>query len=164
MQMNGRTARHASSALIIATYALFAANALWIAPACAALGGDAASAATDEVAMHGIATSAPRQQYDLLEITNDSGMRLREYLDRSGNVFAVSWSGPVLPDLQRLLGAHYAQYAAAIASLEHPGLHRSVRVSTPELVAECAGHLRAYAGRAYLPALLPAGVLAAELR
>lgn len=164
MQMTGRTATHASLALIIATCALLATNALWIAPACAALGGDAASAAADEAEMHGIATSAPRQQYDLLEITNDSGMRLREYLDRSGNVFAVSWSGPVLPDLQRLLGAHYAQYAAAIASLEHPGLHRSVRVSTPELVAESTGHLRAYAGRAYLPALVPAGVLAAELR
>ena len=54
---------------------------------------------------------------------------MREYLDRAGNVFAVSWSGPVLPDLQRLLGAHFAQYTAALAALEHPGLHRSVRMS-----------------------------------
>ena len=65
MQMTGRTATHASFALIIAMCALFATNALWIAPAYAALGGDAASAAADEAHLHGIATSTPRQQYDL---------------------------------------------------------------------------------------------------
>src|SRR5271165_4646765 len=125
---------------------------LWIAPARAALGGDAASVAADEADLHGTTTSVLRQPYDVQEITNDAGMRVREYLDRSGKVFAVSWSGPVLPDLQRLLGTHFAQYTAALAALKHPGLHRSVRVSTPELIAESAGHLRAYAGRAYLPA------------
>ncbi len=153
-----RAARNASSALLIGM------SALWIAPAHAALGGDAASVVADEADLHGNATTELRQQYDVQEITNDAGMRVREYLDRAGNVFAVSWSGPVLPDLQRLLGAHFTQYATGLAALRHPGLQRSVRLSTPEFVAESAGHLRAYAGRAYLPALVPAGVLAAELR
>ncbi len=153
-----RAARNASSALLIGM------SALWIAPAHAALGGDAASVLADQADLHGNATTELRQQYDVQEIANDAGMRVREYLDRAGNVFAVSWSGPVLPDLQRLLGAHYTQYATGLAALRHPGLQRSVRLSTPEFVAESAGHLRAYAGRAYLPALVPAGVLAAELR
>ncbi len=151
-------ARNASLALLVGM------STLWIAPARAALGGDAVSVAADEAHLHGNATAELRQQYDVQEITNDAGMRVREFLDRAGNVFAVSWSGPVLPDLQRLLGAYFTQYTAALAALSHPGLHRSVRVSTPEFVAESAGHLRAYAGRAYLPALVPAGVFAAELR
>jgi hypothetical protein len=55
------------------------------------------------------------------------------------------------------------EYATALAALNHPGLHRSLRVALPELIVESGGHLRAYAGRAYLPALVPAGVPAADL-
>jgi hypothetical protein len=38
-----------------------------------------------------------------------------------------------------------------------------LRVALPGLIVESGGHLRAYAGRAYLPALVPAGVPAADL-
>jgi hypothetical protein len=104
------------------------------------------------------------RQFDIGEITADSSIRVREFLTRSGVVFAVSWSGLVMPDLQLLLGAHYAAYRAELAALNHPGLHRSVRVASSELVVESGGHLRAYAGRAYLPALIPDGVSVTELR
>jgi hypothetical protein len=117
----------------------------------------------DAVASKGTVNTVVRQQYDIQEFTADSGVRVREYLNREGVVFAVSWSGPVLPDLQRLLGTHFAEYTAALAALDHPGLHRSVRVASSTLVVESGGHMRAYAGRAYLPALVPAGVSPAEL-
>jgi hypothetical protein len=136
---------------------------LWVGPARAALGGDAASVLADAVASKGTVNTVVRQQYDIQEFTADSGVRVREYLNREGVVFAVSWSGPVLPDLQRLLGTHFAEYTAALAALDHPGLHRSVRVASSTLVVESGGHMRAYAGRAYLPALVPAGVSPAEL-
>ncbi len=136
---------------------------LWVGSAHAALGGDAAGVPADAAELHGAVNTEIRQQYAIQEISAESGMRVREYLSRDGVVFAVSWSGPVLPDLQRLLGAHFAEYSAALKALIHPGLQRSVQVASPELIVESGGHLRAYAGRAYLPALVPAGVSPAEL-
>ena len=135
-----------------------------VAPVRAALGGDAASVASDADALHGVIHSTPLQQYDIHEITSDNGMRLREFLDRSGLVFAVAWSGPAMPDLQKLLGASYKTYTTALAAQNHPGLKDSLRVATSDLVVESGGHMRAYSGRAYLPALIPAGTSPADLR
>jgi hypothetical protein len=144
--------------------ALVAMNALWAGPACAGLGSDAAGVAADGAELHGALSSTSLPQYEIDEITTDTGMRVREYLGRDGVVFAVSWSGPVLPDLQRLLGSHYVEYTTALAALTRPGLHRSVRIASSELVVESGGHLRAYAGRAYLPMRVPAGIATADLR
>jgi hypothetical protein len=135
-----------------------------VAPVRAALGGDAASVASDAEALHGVIHSTPLQQYDIHEITSDNGMRLREYQNRSGVVFAVVWSGPAMPDLQKLLGASYQTYTTAVAAANHSGLKRSPRIATSELVVESEGHMRAYTGRAYLPALIPAGTSPADLR
>ena len=135
-----------------------------VAPAHAALGGDAASVASDADALHGVIHSTPLQQYDIQEITSGNGIRLREYLDRNGLVFAVAWSGPAMPDLQKLLGASYQTYTTAVAAANHPGLKRPLRIATSDLVVESEGHMRAYTGRAYLPALIPAGTSPADLR
>jgi Protein of unknown function (DUF2844) len=135
-----------------------------VAPAHAALGGDAASVAADADALHGVIHSTLLQQYDIRDITSDNGMRLREFQDRSGVVFAVVWSGPAMPDLQKLLGASYRTYAAAVAAASHSGLKRPLRIATSDLVVESDGHMRAYSIRAYLPALIPAGTAAADLR
>jgi hypothetical protein len=136
----------------------------WVGFAHAALGGDAASVLADGAEMHGVANSRYFQQYDERQITGVSGMRVREFLNRDGVVFAIAWAGPVLPDMPRLLGAHFGDYAAALTALNHPGLRRSLRVASRGLVVESGGHLRAYAGRAYLPALIPVGVSPADLR
>jgi Protein of unknown function (DUF2844) len=142
---------------------LVAGSPFCIGSARAGLGGDAASALADASELHGIVNSVSLPQYDIQDITADTGMRVREYVSRDGVVFAVSWAGPVQPDLQRLLGTHYVEYTTALAALHHPGLQRSVRIASPELIVESGGHLRAYAGRALLPALVPAGVSAADL-
>lgn len=136
----------------------------WAGAAHAGLGGDRAGVLADAAQLQGIVNSMSLQQYDIQEITTAAGMRVREYLNRDGGVFAVSWAGPWLPDLQRLLGTHFEEYTQALAALNHPGLQRSVRVTLPDLVVESGGHLRAYAGRARLTALIPAGVSVADLR
>ena len=135
-----------------------------VAEARAALGGDAASVASDADALHGVIHSTPLQQYDIHEITSDNGMRLREFQDRSGVIFAIVWSGPAMPDLQKLLGTSYRTYATALAAATHPGLKRPLRIATSDLVVETDGHMRAFSGRAYLPALIPAGTRPADLR
>ena len=139
-------------------------NPLGVGPVHAALGGDAASVLADAGELHGAAQSTLLTQYDVQEITNDSGMRVREYLGRDGIVFAVTWSGPVVPDLKSLLGANFASYTQALAASTQPGARRSVRTASPDLVVESSGHLRAYGGRAYLPRLIPAGTSIADIR
>jgi hypothetical protein len=51
-----------------------------------------------------------------------------------------------------------------IAALKQTGLHESLRVVSSSLVVESGGHIRTYSGRAYLPALIPAGTATADLR
>jgi len=90
-------------------------------------------------------------------------MRVREFLNENGSVFAVSWTGPVLPDLRHLMGAHFAEYAVAPGGLEHPGLQRSVRVAMADLIVESGGASAGIYGRAYLPDLIPPGVSVSDL-
>ena len=54
-------------------------------------------------------------------------------------------------------------YAAALAQWKYRGLQRGTRITTSDLVVEAGGHLRAYRGRAYLPALIPAGMTVVDL-
>ncbi len=136
----------------------------WVAPACASLGGNAASVVADTEAMHGALRTTRLEHYVLEEIATDTGMRIAEYLRNDGVVFAVAWSGPVAPDMSLLLGASFAPYAKAAAALTHPGLHRSLRIAAPDLIVEIGGELRGYRGRALLPMLIPAGTEQAELR
>ena len=137
---------------------------IWVQPVRAALGSGAASVLTDGAELQGAVNSVPGQQYDIEEINAASGVRVREFLNRNGIVFAVTWSGPVVPDLRMLLGASFDSYTKAVAALKQPGLRRSLRIATPELVVESGGHMRAYSGRAYLPLLIPAGASTADLR
>ena len=145
-------------------YLIVGIYSLCVEPARAGLGSDAADILIDSAQMQGVIKLVSREQYDVQEITTaETGMRVREYVNRDGLVFAVSWDGPVMPDLRQLLGSHYAAYTEALAALTHRGL-RSVRVASSELVVEWGGHMRAYSGRAYLPILVPPGVPVAELR
>jgi hypothetical protein len=155
--MAGSSVRHALLLLILSV------GALWGGQARASLAGDAATVLDDAGELRGEVQSSTLQHFEIQEIVTDNGMRVREFLNRDGTVFAVTWSGPVVPDLQQLLGAKFAVYTAALAARDHLGLRRSVRVATSDLVVESDGHLRAYVGRAYLPAMIPIGVSAAEL-
>jgi hypothetical protein len=145
-------------------FLLIGCNPLGIVSAHAALGGDAASVTADADGLHGTAESTLLAQYDIQEITDDNGMRVREFLTKAGVVFAVTWNGPVVPDLQRLLGASFDPYIKSLSALKDRGMHRSLRIATSELVVEAGGHMRAYSGRAYLPRSVPIGVSAADLR
>jgi hypothetical protein len=65
----------------------------------------------------------------------------------------------VLPDFERLLGAHYATYLEAVRLQR-----RGVSVQGPALVIESGGMMRAFSGRAYLPNLLPRQLSAQDIR
>ncbi len=133
-------------------------------PAHATLSGDAASVRSDQIKLQGAPATLTRfSGFDKRTITTDSGLIVDEFLTPAGTVFALSWSGPVIPDLHQLLGRHYPAYLAALGQLSQPGLKRSLRIETDDFVVENAGHLRAFVGRAYVPSLLPRGLAARDL-
>ena len=65
----------------------------WMGPVHAALGSDANSVAADSVTLQGAVRTTGLLQYDVHEISGAGQLRVREYVTRQGQVFAVSWSG-----------------------------------------------------------------------
>lgn len=131
--------------------------------ACAELGGNAASARTDQVqmkasVMHG-ATVSPN--FSVQQSQTPSGVIIKEFLSNSGTVFAVSWQGPLMPDLKQLLGQYFNNYVTAAKN--NRGGHNHLGIQQADLVVQSSGHLRAFSGFAYIPSLMPAGVTVEQL-
>lgn len=96
-------------------------------------------------------------------VTDPSGVTVHEFSGADGVVFAITWAGATIPDLQQLLGSYFAGYRDWLQAHPAPSYRSAVRVRTPQVVAHAAGHMRAYSGSAYAPALVPAGVDLASL-
>lgn len=121
----------------------------------ATLGQNVSTVDSDLTRLHAVAHTATAQRaYSVHVITMPSGTLVREYVAPNGIVFGVAWEGPTLPDLKSVLGASFDQYVAATATRRGTPL----AVSSSDLVVYSGGHLRAFAGYAYLPQAMPAGV------
>ncbi|WP_235914254.1 DUF2844 domain-containing protein [Rugamonas rivuli] len=94
--------------------------------------------------------------YTVSQSTLDSGTVVREYMNAEGVVFAVSWNGPALPDLRTLLGDKFAVLTSTAAKRPKAG-HSQLAVEQQDVVIVSGGHMRAYAGHAWIPGTLPAG-------
>jgi hypothetical protein len=127
-----------------------------------ALGGSFDTVQTDEAQMRAARRVASHTGYDVHELVLGSGTVVREFVAPTGLVFAVTWQGPIKPDLNQLLGAYFPRLVAAGQSPH--GDHRSLSLQAADLVIESGGRMRGFAGRAYLPALVPAGVDVGEIR
>ena len=130
--------------------------------ASAALGEPEATVTDDVQQLKGSVKSMQRSNYRVHEIQLPSGTVLREFAALDGNVFAVAWSGPAIPNLRQALGRYFDIYVTA-AKAKHAG-HRHLEIQQNDLVVQSSGHMRAFSGRAYLPQSLPAGTTVAELR
>jgi hypothetical protein len=123
------------------------------APAWAALGGDVSSVQADVAHMKGALRVTTSAAVTVHEISTGYGTSVREFAGADGKVFAVSWSGPVNPDLRQVLGSYYPQFEQAASSAH--GNHRHLSIELPGLVVQNHGRLRAFAGRAWVPSMLP---------
>ena len=103
--------------------------------------------------MASASTPAP---YTVHEMLTPSGTVVREYAAATGKIFAVTWSGPNVPDLRQLLGASFDAYAAPEAAGPRAHSHRAV--TRGDLVVQSSGRMRAFSGKAYLASLVPTGV------
>ncbi len=138
-------------------------------PAGATLGGDAASVEADRIALQATALPAVAGAgYSVAAFTLPSGTVVREFVAPAGTVFGVAWEGPLIPDLKQLLGAtHFAAVGESTRNRNREG-RRGPMALRPAgdagLVMESSGHMRAFAGRAWLAPQLPAGVDADAVR
>jgi hypothetical protein len=131
-------------------------------PAQAALGGTEATVQADQNQIQAALRTLRTDKFTMHELQTPSGTTVREYVSPAGTVFGVAWQGPSLPDLRQLLGAYFDPYvrnAAARRTRRNP-----VVVELPGLVVQSSGHMRAFAGKAYVPEALPQGVLPEEIR
>ncbi len=124
--------------------------------AAAALGEPEASVQTDALQLHGSINVTERSGFRVHEIQLPSGTSVREFVGADGKVFAVAWRGPVPPNLRQMLGRFFEPFATA-AGARRTG-HSHLQVRTADLVVQSGGHMRAFAGRAYLPQSVPNGV------
>jgi hypothetical protein len=131
-------------------------------PVYAALGEPESSIAGDVQHLKGSIKSTVRTNYRVHEIQLPSGTVLREFAAVGGNVFAITWSGPAIPDLRQALGRYFDAYVTAAQAKQ--GGHRHLQIEQSEFVLQSSGHMRAFSGRAYLPQALPPGTSADEIR
>ncbi|HXD39679.1 MAG TPA: DUF2844 domain-containing protein [Ramlibacter sp.] len=102
------------------------------------------------------------ETYTQVEKKLESGTVVHEYVDAGGTVFAVSWSGPYLPDLKEILGTHFDTMVAHAGNARRGGRH--LVVNQPGLVIVSRGHMGAFDGHAWLPAKLPAGFKPGDIK
>jgi len=140
-------------------------------PGFAALGGTVDSVAEDQAHMRATMSITHSAQFSVHELKTGSRLVIREYVSEDGRVFGVAWQGPFLPDMQQILGTYFQQYSVAAQEARKAQDvqtrsfgRRPLSIREPGLVVDSSGHLRAHAGRAYDPSLLPDGVSADVIR
>ncbi len=131
----------------------------------AGLGEDVSSIQADQAHMQATLRTTQVSAYTLHELQAPTGVTLREYVSPAGKVFAVAWRGPWPPDMRQILAGYFGQYQqAAQAQLNSRSARRPFMVELPGLVVESGGHMRSFAGRAYIPEALPPGMRAETIR
>lgn len=144
------------------TLAALALVLLGAAPARATLGEPEASVPADQSQIRATLRTVQGARYTVHELRAPSGTTVREYVSPAGLVFGVAWQGPSLPDLRQLLGRYFDRYVEAAAA--RPARRGPVLVQLPGLVVQSGGHMRAFAGKAYVPEALPQGVAPEEVQ
>ncbi|RKP45632.1 DUF2844 domain-containing protein [Trinickia fusca] len=159
--MSIRSVRAALFAALAGCVALGAA-----APSYAALGAAPMQSSTNATSIPLRATAhaavqGPANQpapYTVTQTTFDSGTVVREYVSAAGTVFGIAWTGSRV-DLTALLGSYFPQYDQALAALRATRTGRGpVAIDDSGLVVHSGGHMGSFAGQAWLPQALPAGV------
>ena len=88
-----------------------------------------------------------------------NGSRVRQFVGRNGQVFAVTWNTRYKPDLSIILGTSYPAYASAAAQAgRRAGILRQFRHEALDIVVQSRAHLNVYSGFAFRQSLLPPGL------
>ena len=136
--------------------------ALVPAVATATLGETDASIQADQTQMKAGLKVIQHANFRLHEMQLPSGTVLRQYATPDGLVFAVTWSGPTMPDLRQTLGRYFDSYVAGAKA--NGAKHRQLQIHSADLIVHAGGRMRSFTGVAYLAKSMPAGVTVQDLR
>lgn len=131
-------------------------------PAMATLGqtpGKAPVSSPSVAKLKSITTRATSGLYTLHETQLANETLVSEYADLGGRVFAISWRGPVLPDLNALLGDYFSTFKTETTRIRLTGQRGApVHIEREDVVIRSQGRMGHFLGHAYAPDLIPAGV------
>jgi len=131
-------------------------------PSFAVLGGKASSIAADQSQMKASRRVTSNGRFQVHELQTDGNSVVREFVSPDGNVFGVTWTTQFVPQYSQLLGSYTARLNKAAQTRRN---HRApLNINEPGFVFSAFGHMRYYSGRAYIPSMVPAGVIAEEIR
>jgi hypothetical protein len=142
-----------------------AVSALFPLAAYAALGGAPGASSAPQTLLRAAtpnSSSSATAAYTVRESRDADGVRIREYVLPSNIVFAVTWQGPVRPDMVALLGSYFPNAVSAGAGRSRgtgPLIERN-----GDFQIESAGRAGNFFGKAVLPRLVPANVRADDLQ
>jgi Protein of unknown function (DUF2844) len=132
-------------------------------PACyASLGGPDSTIDSDAKALQAKHTNSNAPSYAVHTLSLP-GTQVIEYVNKSNNVFAITWQGVTVPNLSVLLGSNFSKYQQALGQQPQRHGRRFVTIKNSDLIVYSGGHMRDYHGRAIVPDLVPAGVNAETL-
>lgn len=128
-------------------------------PAHAVLGEAVASVHADQMRLHGVRRLSQTLRYQVHDIKQADDSVLRQFVAPSGTVFAVSWRSHLKPNLQSLLGSHFAGYEQATRdAAPRRGFTRQNAIQSGNLVVKETVLMGLFTGHAYLRHLVPEGV------
>jgi hypothetical protein len=100
--------------------------------------------------------------YSVQETHNADGVTVREYVLPDNVVFAVTWQGPVRPDMNVLLGSYFPNFANPASNRPQGG--GALIQANGDFRIESFGRKGRFFGKAYLPRLIPANVSVDDLQ
>jgi hypothetical protein len=97
--------------------------------------------------------------FSIFEKSLETGTVIKEYSRPDGLVFAVSWRGPVQPDLPLLLGSYFATFKQGSDEARLSGNRGSpLTLASNGLVVSASGRMPHFFGYAYVTHLVPSGI------
>jgi hypothetical protein len=109
--------------------------------------------------LRAVAPSALSGLYSTHQTQLENGTVVKEFATGDGIVFAISWSGPVLPNLKSLLGDYFSIFEVETAQARVTGKRGSpVAMMRDGLIVNSSGRMGSFFGNAYASALVPANL------
>jgi Protein of unknown function (DUF2844) len=94
--------------------------------------------------------------YTLHQSVLPTGTVVREFAAPGGNVFALTWKGPVLPDLSSFFGDYFPAFQEMGRQKRDAGATGGALANEEQgLVVVSRGRMGHFEGHAYVPALVP---------
>ncbi|WP_413581261.1 DUF2844 domain-containing protein [Bdellovibrio sp. HCB288] len=89
--------------------------------------------------------------------SEEGDLKIRQFVNSSGVVFAIAWKGTSLPPLEELLGTYLPEYKQKVAARGRIYGRKTLKIKTDNIVVEGSSRQTDQRGRAYIPASLPQG-------